>query len=155
MRMKDRMKRFLMEVLGLHEEGLVERIIGISCIKHYTKGRTLYNQGEKVDTCGFLMEGVIGAFIYTKSGKQITDDFSYLPGEMITPLADEKKRALTSAVALTEVDAFVIPNMDAEALFKAYPELHHLLFVQMMQCYRKQWELKNTRYQMAAKERYL
>ena len=130
--MKDRMKQFLVDVLNIHDKDLVEMIIGISSIKHCTKGQTLYIQGERVDTCGFLMNGVTGAFIYTKSGKQIADDFSFLAGEIITPLTNKQKKALTSVTALTKVDVFMISNVNMELLFKA-----------------------NVRYQMAAKERYL
>ncbi len=153
--MKDRMKQFLVDVLNIHDKDLVEMIIGISSIKHCTKGQTLYIQGERVDTCGFLMNGVTGAFIYTKSGKQIADDFSFLAGEIITPLTNKQKKALTSVTALTKVDVFMISNVNMELLFKAYPAFHQIIFAWLMQSYRKQWELKNVRYQMAAKERYL
>ena len=75
--MKDRMRRFLVDVLDIHNKDVIEEVIGISSIRHCPKGRTLYSQGETVDTCCFLMEGVTGAFLYTKGGKQISDDFSY------------------------------------------------------------------------------
>lgn len=153
--MKDRMKRFLVDVLDIHNKDVIEEIIGISSIRHCPKGRTLYNQGETVDTCCFLMEGVTGAFIYTTGGKQISDDFSFVSGEMITPLMNRQKKALTSVVTLSDVDVFIISNMDVETLFKTYPEFHYVLFVWLMQAYHKQWALKNARYQMAAKERYL
>ena len=82
--MKDRMRRFLVDVLDIHNKDVIEEVIGISSIRHCPKGRTLYSQGETVDTCCFLMEGVTGAFLYTKGGKQISDDFSFVSGEMIT-----------------------------------------------------------------------
>ena len=56
--MKDRMRRFLVDVLDIHNKDVIEEVIGISSIRHCPKGRTLYSQGETVDTCCFLMEGV-------------------------------------------------------------------------------------------------
>lgn len=153
--MKDRMERFLADVLDIHNKDIIEGITCVSSIRHCPKGRTLYSQGETVDTCCFLVNGVTGAFIYTTGGKQITDDFSFVSGEMITPLTNRHKKALTSVVALSDVDIFMISNMDAETLFRTYPEFHHVLFAWLMQAYHKQWTLKNVRYQMAAKERYL
>ena len=128
--MKDRMRRFLVDVLDIHNKDVIEKVIGISSIRHYPKGWALYNQGEPVDTCCFLMEGVTGAFLYTTGGKQISDDFS-------------------------NVDVFVIANMDVITLFRTYPEFQTILFEWLMQAYHKQWALKSARYQMAAKERYL
>lgn len=81
--MKDRMRRFLVDVLDIHNKDVIEKVIGISSIRHYPKGWALYNQGEPVDTCCFLMEGVTGAFLYTTGGKQISDDFSFVSGEII------------------------------------------------------------------------
>lgn len=43
--MKDRMRRFLVDVLDIHNKDVIEEVIGISSIRHYPKGRTLYNQG--------------------------------------------------------------------------------------------------------------
>ena len=128
--MKDRMRRFLVDVLDIHNKDVIEKVIGISSIRHHPKGWALYNQGEPVDTCCFLMEGVTGAFLYTTGGKQISDDFS-------------------------NVDVFVIANMDVITLFRTYPEFQTILFEWLMQAYHKQWALKSARYQMAAKERYL
>ena len=153
--MKDRMRRFLVDVLDIHNKDVIEEVIGISSIRHCPKGRTLYSQGETVDTCCFLMEGVTGAFLYTKGGKQISDDFSFVSGEMITPFMNWQRKALTSVVAMSNVDAFVIANMDVITLFRTYPEFQTILFEWLMQAYHKQWALKSARYQMAAKERYL
>ena len=108
--MKDRMRRFLVDVLDIHNKDVIEEVIGISSIRHCPKGRTLYSQGETVDTCCFLLEGVTGAFLYTKGGKQISDDFSFVSGEMITPFMNWQRKALTSVVAMSNVDAFVIAN---------------------------------------------
>ena len=105
--MKDRMRRFLVDVLDIHNKDVIEEVIGISSIRHCPKGRTLYSQGETVDTCCFLMEGVTGAFLYAKGGKQISDDFSFVSGEMITPFMNWQRKALTSVVAMSNVDAFV------------------------------------------------
>lgn len=151
--MKDRMRRFLVDVLDIHNKDVIEEVIGISSIRHCPKGRTLYSQGETVDTCCFLMEGVTGAFLYTKGGKQISDDFSFVSGEMITPFMNWQRKALTSVVAMSNVDAFVIANMDVITLFRTYPEFQTILFEWLMQAYHKQWALKSARYQMAAKER--
>ena len=153
--MKDRMRRFLVDVLDIHNKDVIEEVIGISSIRHCPKGRTLYSQGETVDTCCFLMEGVTGAFLYTKGGKQISDDFSFVSGEMITPFMNWQRKALTSVVAMSNVDAFVIANMDVITLFRTYPEFQTILFEWLMQAYHKQWALKSAQYQMAAKERYL
>ena len=153
--MKDRMRQFLVDVLDIHNKDVIEEIIGISSIRHCQKGRTLYNQGETVDTCCFLMEGVTGAFIYTTGGRQISDNFSFVCGEMITPLMNRQKKALTSVVTLSDVDVFIISNMDVITLFQIYPEFHYVLFAWLMQAYRKQWALKSARYRMTAKERYL
>ncbi|GCB28948.1 Crp/Fnr family transcriptional regulator [Firmicutes bacterium AM29-6AC] len=153
--MKDRMRRFLVDVLDIHNKDVIEKVIGISSTRHYPKGRALYNQGEPVDTCCFLMEGVTGAFLYTTGGKQISDDFSFVSGEMITPFTNRQRKALTSVVAMSNVDVFVIANMDVITLFRTYPEFQTILFEWLMQAYHKQWALKSARYQMAAKERYL
>lgn len=153
--MKDRMRRFLVDVLDIHNKDVIEEVIGISSIRHCPKGRTLYNQGEPVDTCCFLMEGVTGAFLYTTGGKQISDDFSFVSGEMITPFMNWQRKALTSVVAMSNADVFVIANMDVITLFRTYPEFQTILFEWLMQAYHKQWALKSARYQMAAKERYL
>lgn len=126
--MKDRMRRFLVDVLDIHNKDVIEEVIGISSIRHCPKGRTLYSQGETVDTCCFLMEGVTGAFLYTKGGKQISDDFSFVSGEMITPFMNWQRKALTSVVAMSNVDAFVIANMDVITLFRTYPEFQTILF---------------------------
>ena len=134
---------------------VIEKVIGISSIRHYPKGWALYNQGEPVDTCCFLMEGVTGAFLYTTGGKQISDDFSFVSGEIITPFTNRQRKALTSVVAMSNVDVFVIANMDVIMLFRTYPEFQTILFEWLMQAYHKQWALKSARYQMAAKERYL
>ena len=150
--MKDRMRRFLVDVLDIHNKDVIEKVIGISSTRHYPKGRALYNQGEPVDTCCFLMEGVTGAFLYTTGGKQISDDFSFVSGEMFT---NRQRKALTSVVAMSNVDVFVIANMDVITLFRTYPEFQTILFEWLMQAYHKQWALKSARYQMAAKERYL
>ena len=153
--MKDRMRRFLVDVLDIHNKDVIEKVIGISSIRHYPKGWALYNQGEPVDTCCFLMEGVTGAFLYTTGGKQISDDFSFVSGEIITPFTNRQRKALTSVVAMSNVDVFVIANMDVIMLFRTYPEFQTILFEWLMQAYHKQWALKSARYQMAAKERYL
>ena len=91
--MKDRMRRFLVDVLDIHNKDVIEKVIGISSTRHYPKGRALYNQGEPVDTCCFLMEGVTGAFLYTTGGKQISDDFSFVSGEMITPFYEPAEKS--------------------------------------------------------------
>ena len=135
--MKDRMRRFLVDVLDIHNKDVIEEVIGISSIRHCPKGRTLYSQGETVDTCCFLMEGVTGAFLYTKGGKQISDDFSFVSGEMITPFMNGRRKALTSVVAMSNVDAFVIANMDVITLFRTYPEFQTILFEWLMQAYHK------------------
>lgn len=137
--MKDRMRRFLVDVLDIHNKDVIEEVIGISSIRHCPKGRTLYSQGETVDTCCFLMEGVTGAFLYAKGGKQISDDFSFVSGEMITPFMNWQRKALTSVVAMSNVDAFVIANMDVITLFRTYPEFQTILFEWLMQAYHKQW----------------
>lgn len=137
--MKDRMRRFLVDVLDIHNKDVIEEVIGISSIRHCPKGRTLYSQGETVDTCCFLMEGVTGAFLYTKGGKQISDDFSFVSGEMITPFMNWQRKALTSVVAMSNVDVFVIANMDVITLFRTYPEFQTILFEWLMQAYHKQW----------------
>ena len=131
--MKDRMRRFLVDVLDIHNKDVIEEVIGISSIRHCPKGRTLYSQGETVDTCCFLMEGVTGAFLYAKGGKQISDDFSFVSGEMITPFMNWQRKALTSVVAMSNVDAFVIANMDVITLFRTYPEFQTILFEWLMQ----------------------
>lgn len=128
-----------MDVLDIHNKDVIEEVIGISSIRHCPKGRTLYSQGETVDTCCFLMEGVTGAFLYAKGGKQISDDFSFVSGEMITPFMNWQRKALTSVVAMSNVDAFVIANMDVITLFRTYPEFQTILFEWLMQAYHKQW----------------
>lgn len=40
--MKDRMRRFLVDVLDIHNKDVIEEVIGISSIRHCPKGRTLY-----------------------------------------------------------------------------------------------------------------
>ena len=42
MSMKDRMRRFLVDVLDIHNKDVIEEVIGISSIRHCPKGRTLY-----------------------------------------------------------------------------------------------------------------
>lgn len=153
--MRGKMKHFLKNILGVHEKELIETIIGISGMKHCTKGQRLYTQGDVVDTCSFLVSGVVGAFIYTKGGKQIADSFSFEPGEMITPLTGDGKKALTSVYAMTEADIFIISNYDMESLYKKYPAFHDVILSWLMGAYHKQWELKNARYQMTAKGRIL
>lgn len=74
---------------------------------------------------------------------------------MITPFMNWQRKALTSVVAMSNVDVFVIANMDVITLFRTYPEFQTILFEWLMQAYHKQWALKSARYQMAAKERYL
>ena len=36
--MKDRMRRFLVDVLDIHNKDVIEKVIGISSIRHYPKG---------------------------------------------------------------------------------------------------------------------
>ena len=155
MQMRDRMEQFLKDALGIHEKDLLETIMRIATIKHYTKGQPIYSQGAEVGFCSFLMEGVAGAFVYTQAGKQIADNFATRMGEMITPLMDQQKKALTSVFAMTTAEVFVIANHDVESLFRAYPSFHSFLFSWLLDSYCKQWELKNARYQMTARGRYI
>ncbi len=105
--MKDRMRRFLVDVLDIHNKDVIEEVIGISSIRHCPKGRTLYSQGgETVDTCCFLMEGVTGAFLSRRAESRFQMIFLFVSGEMITPFMNWQRKALTSVVAMSNVDAF-------------------------------------------------
>ena len=61
--MKDRMRRFLVDVLDIHNKDVIEEVIGISSIRHCPKGRTRGNGGYLLlpdgrrDGCISLREG--------------------------------------------------------------------------------------------------
>ena len=52
---------------------------------------------------------------------------------MITPFMNWQRKALTSVVAMSNVDVFVIANMDVITLFRTYPEFQTILFEWLMQ----------------------
>ena len=127
-----------------------------SSCKRAAKGTRLYQEGERIEDCYFLRDGIIRVFYRVSNGAEITEWLISKSGALIFPnySVDNDPIAKTSAETLTDCELIHIPLAALMEVARGFPEMDRIRFRMLLSALENQRELRRNLTHRLPAERY-
>ena len=147
--------QFLREHMQLKDQELIDAVYKVSKIEQIKKGKQIIREGELQIEFMFLIQGVFRGYFFDINGKEITDCFGFECGDPIMSCHELGGVEKTTIVALTDIQVLKISVVSLQELLSRYQELTKLYIHLLVKALNRHWRIKEARYRLQAKERYL
>lgn len=112
-------------------------------LKHYSKNRTVFNEGERADFYYQIKSGKVKMFNLTEQGKEFVQGFFEIGQSFGEPPLFGAFKYPASALTLTDTEVYVLPKTSFFRLLKTHPDIH-LKFTKLI-CKRMIYKAKIAR----------
>ena len=127
-----------------------------SSCRRVAKGTSLFQEGERIEDCYFLRDGIIRVYYLAADGAEITEWLISRFGALIFPnySVDNDPFAKTSAETLTDCELIHIPLAELMEVSRGFPEMDRIRFRMLLRALEGQNELRRNLTHRLPAERY-
>lgn len=148
-------REFYQGVLGICEEGLLEKLEKNSRKRMVKRGEIIQEAGDACPNISFLVSGLFRGFFLDGNGNDVTDCFAYQPG---MPLVASLRLNGPSVVSIEALEDSEIIYLDADVIYELVStriELAVLYARLLSNALQMHWESKVAVANHSATARYL
>lgn len=145
---------FLKNILGLHEERLLQNVLDLCKLLTIKKGEKLIVCGQSQTYIHLLVNGIFRGYFLDINGKDITDCLVVNPGTPLMPSSDLKAISPCTIEALANSVIFRLSISDFYILINRYPSIDNLYNKMLINSADYHRQLKIMMYQYNAEQRY-
>lgn len=139
----------------LLQEDEIRRLAEASRIRSYAKGEHVLDIGEVAPAVGFLVSGVIGAYLFDDAGQENTDCLVARPGSIVMPFVGLTEPTPVCIEALLPSDILLVDMRVVQEMMEKSLGLNKLYNRFLIASWKHHWAIKRVMCELKAKDRYL
>ena len=153
---RERLHHFLGLTLQTDNEQILDALADHSDFIRVPKGTMLYREGEMIEDCYALIDGIVRTFYTNSDGREITEWIIFRPGTIILPcyVLSDRMQAKASAEAVTDCETLRIPLSCLTELSERLPEFNQVRVRVLQERLESQAAFKRSLAHKSPAERY-